>query len=176
MANRAPNPPPTCSNPSPTSSPCPNNSPLRSRQRPSCPGNHSPEGARRGVWLGRREGANRSVARCHVRIRARPRTTPDAPYRPAPLNKKGGGRPPPQCVLALLLLPAFAAAAHHLDVGDAQLLVLCLALTGRIRRWVLFSAGRGSRRNARHRDGVADMRAQVHIAARRAQIIGLHRG
>src|SRR6185437_3056189 len=41
------------------------------------------EGARRGGWLGRREGANRSVARCHLRIRARPRTTPDAPYRPA---------------------------------------------------------------------------------------------
>src|SRR6185437_14760199 len=45
------------------------------------------EGARRGGWLGRREGANRSVAGCHVRIRARPRTTPDAPYRPAPLHE-----------------------------------------------------------------------------------------
>src|SRR6185437_15678258 len=51
-------------------------------------GARSLEGARRGGWLGRREGANRSVARCHVRIRARPRTTPDAPYRPAPLNRR----------------------------------------------------------------------------------------
>src|SRR6185437_8355378 len=53
-------------------------------------GSDSPEGARRGGWLGRREGAIRSVARClcaaRVRIRARPRTTPDAPYRPAPLH------------------------------------------------------------------------------------------
>src|SRR6185437_5791108 len=52
------------------------------------PGSDSREGARRGGWLGRREGASRSVAGCHVRIRARPRTTPDAPYRPAPLHRR----------------------------------------------------------------------------------------
>src|SRR6185437_10917925 len=49
---------------------------------------------RDGVWLGRREGANRSVAGClcaaRVRFRARPRTTPDAPYRPAPLHFRCG--------------------------------------------------------------------------------------
>src|SRR6185437_12976619 len=41
------------------------------------PGSDSREGARRGGWLGRREGADRSVAQIHVRIRARPRTTPE---------------------------------------------------------------------------------------------------
>src|SRR6185437_1605991 len=60
----------------------------RARVAPQA-GARSQEGARRGGWLGRREGANRSVARClcaaRVRIRARPRTTPAAPYRPAPL-------------------------------------------------------------------------------------------
>src|SRR6185437_1766068 len=54
------------------------------------PTSDSREGARRGGWLGRREDANRSVAGCHVRIRARPRTTPDAPYRPAPLRRGSG--------------------------------------------------------------------------------------
>src|SRR6185437_15555476 len=58
------------------------------------PGSDSREGARRGGWLERREGANRSVARCHVRIRARPRTTPDAPYRPAPLQISVSPPPP----------------------------------------------------------------------------------
>src|SRR6185437_5137424 len=52
----------------------------------------SREEARRGGWLGRREGANRSVARClcaaRMRIRARPRSTPEVVsrmgYRPFP--------------------------------------------------------------------------------------------
>src|SRR6185437_10279916 len=53
-----------------------------------CRGATLREGARRGGWLGRREGADRSVAGCHVRIRARPRTTPEVVskmgYRPFP--------------------------------------------------------------------------------------------
>src|SRR6185437_9704327 len=58
----------------------------RNSERRAPAGERLSEGARRGGWLGRRSGANRSVAGCHVRIRARPRTTPDAPYRPAPLH------------------------------------------------------------------------------------------
>src|SRR6185437_3902454 len=67
------------------------------------PTSDSREGARRGGWLGRREGANRSVARRHVRIRARPRTTPEVVsrmgYRPFPTVSHGAwtpGKAPPR--------------------------------------------------------------------------------
>src|SRR6185437_119828 len=93
----------------PTSTSCssaPASGRIRWRQGPSCPsgrgkiagpGSDSREGARRGGWLGRREGADRSVARCHVRIRARPRTTPEVVskmgYRPFPTISHGAWTP-----------------------------------------------------------------------------------
>src|SRR6185437_15617169 len=75
----------------------------RNSERRAPAGQRLSEGARRGGWLGRREGANRSVARYHVRIRARPRTTPEVVSkmvnRPFPTVSHGAwtpGKAPPR--------------------------------------------------------------------------------
>src|SRR6185437_7776836 len=69
----------------------------RNSERRAPAGERLSKGARRGGWLGRREGANRSVAGCHVRIRARPRTTPEVVskmgYRPFPTVSHGAWTP-----------------------------------------------------------------------------------